>query len=74
MVRTTELSRRQQQVLRMAIAGLSNRQIATSLGVTPETVKDHLSAAYLKLGASNRIEAANIALREQLVRLPSDPD
>ena len=58
----------------MAMAGLSNRQIAEILGLTRDTVKDHLSAAYDKLGASNRTHAATIVLREQLAMSPSDAD
>jgi DNA-binding NarL/FixJ family response regulator len=56
----------------MALTGLSNRQIAAALGLSPHTVKDHLSAAYVKLGASSRTHAATIMLRQQLARGTSD--
>jgi DNA-binding NarL/FixJ family response regulator len=71
MTRPIRLSQRQEQVLHLAIAGLSNQQIATGLGLALGTVKDHMSAAYIKLGASNRAHAATIVLREQMARSPS---
>lgn len=42
----------------MAALGLTNREIASRLGVTVHGVKFHLHSVYLKLGVSNRTEAA----------------
>ena len=55
------LSQREQEVLKLIAAGLTNREIAETLVVSPETVKKHTSAIYSKLGVSNRTEAANKA-------------
>jgi DNA-binding NarL/FixJ family response regulator len=38
----------------MAAEGLSNREIAEALYVTPKTVELHLSSAYRKLGVRSR--------------------
>lgn len=37
---------------------LSNREIATILGIKPGTVKSHLKTAFAKLGVENRTQAA----------------
>ncbi len=52
------LSQREQEVVRLIAAGLTNREIAETLVVSPETVKKHTGAIYSKLGVSNRTEAA----------------
>ncbi|HET6810163.1 MAG TPA: LuxR C-terminal-related transcriptional regulator [Acidimicrobiales bacterium] len=48
------LTRREQQVARLAASGLSNRQIATELSTSVRTVEGHLQQAYVKLGVSSR--------------------
>jgi LuxR family maltose regulon positive regulatory protein len=55
------LSQREQEVLKLIAAGLTNREIAETLVISPETVKKHTGAIYGKLGVSNRTEAANRA-------------
>jgi LuxR family transcriptional regulator, maltose regulon positive regulatory protein len=52
------LSQREREVVRLIAAGLTNREIAETLVVSPETVKKHTSAIYSKLSVSNRTEAA----------------
>ncbi|HET7012538.1 MAG TPA: LuxR C-terminal-related transcriptional regulator [Streptosporangiaceae bacterium] len=52
-----QLTRREQEVLRMLAAGRSNQAIATELVVTLDTVKKHVSHVMDKLGAANRTEA-----------------
>jgi DNA-binding NarL/FixJ family response regulator len=53
---------REKQILAMVVLGLSNPEIAAKLVVTESTVKSHLSAAFRKLGARNRSEAASLIL------------
>jgi DNA-binding NarL/FixJ family response regulator len=57
--------------LQHASNGLSNKAIAVALGVTERTVKDHLTAVYVRLGASNRAEAVARASALGLVRVQS---
>lgn len=52
------LSEREIEVLSLAADGLTNRQIAERLYLSPHTVARHLANARAKLGASNRAEAA----------------
>ncbi|MEN9790404.1 MAG: Response regulator protein VraR [Gemmatimonadota bacterium] len=49
------LSPRELTLARLVAQGLSNRAIATQLGITEGTVKLHLSHIYQKLGVANRI-------------------
>ena len=55
------LTDRERQVLRLAGDGLSGAGIAADLGLSEGTVRNYLSEAIGKLGASNRVEAARIA-------------
>lgn len=55
--RTLGLSDRETEVLGLLAAGLSNKQIASRLGVSPNTVKTHVARVLEKLEASRRTEA-----------------
>jgi LuxR family maltose regulon positive regulatory protein len=52
------LSVREQEVLKLIAAGLTNREIAAALVISPETVKKHTASIYGKLGVRGRTEAA----------------
>jgi LuxR family transcriptional regulator, maltose regulon positive regulatory protein len=52
------LSVREREILRYIAAGLTNREIADTLVISPETVKKHTASIYGKLGVGNRTEAA----------------
>jgi len=56
-----ELSEREVVVLRLLAAGLSQREIAIQLYISPNTVKTHLRATYRKLGAATRAQALDRA-------------
>jgi DNA-binding NarL/FixJ family response regulator len=56
------LSHREREVLRLAVTGHTNAEIARTLFLAESTVKSHLSSAYRKLGASSRNEAATMIL------------
>lgn len=53
-----ELSDREQQVLRHLGDGLTDREIATRLGISPRTVETHVGSILHKLGVRNRAQAA----------------
>ena len=53
------LSPRHRQVLALIAEGRCNEEIATELGLSPNTIKFHIRALYSRLGVRNRVEAAN---------------
>jgi HD-GYP domain-containing protein (c-di-GMP phosphodiesterase class II) len=61
------LSEREVEVLRLAIQGLSNRQMAESLVVSPKTVGHHIERIYDKIGVSTRVGATLFALQHGLI-------
>ena len=64
------LTPRQTDVLELLATGLSNGEIAQRLRLSLNTVERHVSNVYLKVGARNRVDAANYALTRQA--LPPD--
>jgi DNA-binding NarL/FixJ family response regulator len=56
------LTTRQVEVLRLLAAGLSNKQIAGELHLSPVTVERHLATVYRKLSLGGRVEAASYAV------------
>ncbi len=60
------MTARQAGVLRLLSAGLSNKQIAVELHLSPATVERHLATTYRKLGVSGRVEATRYALAHGL--------
>jgi DNA-binding NarL/FixJ family response regulator len=57
------LTGRERQVLSMIGAGLTNVEIAAELRLSPNTVKEHASSMFRKLGARNRADAVQRAQR-----------
>jgi DNA-binding CsgD family transcriptional regulator len=57
------LSVREREVLALVAAGLATKAAARQLGVSPNTVKFHLRAAFDKLGVNTRAEAVLAAVR-----------
>jgi ATP/maltotriose-dependent transcriptional regulator MalT len=57
------LSRREYEVLRLLGDGLSNREIAARLFISPKTAEHHVSRIYAKPGVGSRAEAAAYAAR-----------
>ena len=60
-------TRSQLEVLRLLGAGLSNREIASEVHLSENTVKTHVQEVFRKLGVRNRVEAAMLAHREGLI-------
>ena len=61
------LSTRETQVLALAAKGDANKDIATKLGLSENSVKMFMKRAFFKLGASNRAEAVQLAIRRGLI-------
>jgi DNA-binding NarL/FixJ family response regulator len=61
------LTQREMQVLRHVALGLSNKEIAKSLTISVETVKEHVQNILRKLSVSDRTQAAVWAVRRGLV-------
>jgi putative nucleotidyltransferase with HDIG domain len=62
------LSEREVEVLRLLARGLSNRQIATALVISPRTAEHHVQHIYAKIGTSTRAAAAMFAMEHGLLR------
>lgn len=60
---TASLSEREREVLSLLARGLSNADIAARLYLSEGTVRNYVSAVFVKLGVSDRTQAAVLALR-----------
>jgi DNA-binding NarL/FixJ family response regulator len=63
------LSARETEILRLITRGLSNKEIAYTLGISHQTVKNHMTSILRKLDVEDRTQAAVFALRKGWVRL-----
>jgi len=71
---TEALSARELEVLRLVVAGASNKVIASQLSLSENTVKTHLSHIFDKLNVQSRAEAVAAALQRGLVPLKPASD
>lgn len=55
------LSARERNIVELIAQGQSNKEIARSLGITPETVKTHVKSVFTKLGVDKRAQAVSRA-------------
>jgi DNA-binding NarL/FixJ family response regulator len=62
-----KLTPREVEVLRLAAKGLRNREIASEIGRTEGTVKEHLKHLMEKLGAGDRTKAVTVALQRGII-------
>ena len=63
------LTERETEVLKTIVAGKSNKEIASALFISEATVKTHINNLLSKLGATDRTQAARIALQRGIVHL-----
>ncbi|MFQ5400327.1 MAG: response regulator [Anaerolineae bacterium] len=68
------LSPRETEILEHVTKGLSNKEIAYKLGISHQTVKNHMTAILRKLRVDDRTQAAVYALRHGWVRLEDTPN
>ena len=61
------LTNRETQVLRHVSMGLSNREVGKSLGISVETVKEHVQNILRKLDVNDRTQAAVWAVKKALI-------
>jgi DNA-binding NarL/FixJ family response regulator len=64
---TTELSRRELEILKLVVEGKSNPEIAATLYLSLSTVKTHIRGIMNKLAVDDRVQAAVVALRAGLI-------
>jgi DNA-binding NarL/FixJ family response regulator len=64
--RTFGLTQRELQIVAAIRAGSSNKAIATEFHISEQTVKNHLTAIFNKLGVSNRLELAIFATQHNI--------
>ena len=61
------LSAREAQAIKVAATGANNKEIAKEMGLSENSVKMFLKRAFFKLGASNRAEAVQLAVKRGLI-------
>jgi DNA-binding NarL/FixJ family response regulator len=67
------LSDREMEVLSCVVKGMSNKEIAISLGISHQTVKNHVTSILRKFNVEDRTQAVVYALRRGWVQL-RDPN
>jgi DNA-binding NarL/FixJ family response regulator len=65
--RVSNLTPREIEVLHLVAEGLTNKQVAHRLSITPVTVNVHLTSIYSKLGVSGRVAATTLARERGLI-------
>ncbi len=59
----------EENVLRMLVGGMSNKEISFALDVSENTIKTHIKNLYDKIGVSDRASAATTAIKRGLIRI-----
>lgn len=66
------LSDREMEVLQLVVAGNSNKEIAAMLGISHQTVKNHITSILRKFGVEDRTQAVVYALKRGWVKLNNE--
>ena len=67
MATLSDLSPREEEILRLVLAGRTNKAIAASIGISEKTVEFHLSHIYNKIGMRSRMQAGIWAIQQGIV-------
>jgi two-component system, NarL family, nitrate/nitrite response regulator NarL len=70
----TRLTPRELEIISGVVEGASNREIGDQLGLSTQTVKNHLSSIFDKLGVSSRLELALFAVHHHLLDRAPRPE
>lgn len=65
----SSITARELEILEMIAKGLTNKQIASALTISENTVRNHLNSIMEKLEVSDRTEAATTAIQQGIIRL-----
>jgi len=63
----SDLSKREAEVIRLLVDGMSNKEISSALVLSEKTVKNHVSRIFSKLNVNARTQVAVLALRQGMV-------
>ena len=63
-----DLTQRQHDIMKSIVSGLTTADVAKQFGIREDSVKEHMTAIFAKLGAANRAEAIAIAMRKHLLK------
>ncbi len=65
-----KLSQREREIVSYVVQGMSNRAIGNALGLSENTVRNHLRSILDKLGLDNRVQVATLALKQGIRKRP----
>ena len=68
-VLVSPLTPRETEILNHIAQGLLNKQIASKLGISEQTIKNHVTSILRKLNANARTEAVVVAIKQGLIKL-----
>jgi DNA-binding NarL/FixJ family response regulator len=67
----SDLTEREREILTLLADGRTNKAVAAELFLSVNTVRNHVQSILTKLGAHSKLEAVSIALREEIIKYPS---
>lgn len=62
------LTPRELEILRLVAKGRSNKEVASAMFISEETVKSHMKALFQKLGVRDRVEAVSVSVKRGIIQ------